>query len=229
MVKAIFHFANSWQWYNQVLLFGGLFLVLLGISMPLALYISNKLKVSKEAAATIPQPHQLDIPELRDSVINAKVVWGMWHSGDRIRNEKLFEYGTIKRILVLDPIDNPALKDAVGKAREDFDDVVAQIKSATKIAVKNGVIVKWHKEYRDISITIYDLKPVKFDNGEPIPSSNEAYIVVQVLEPEIPRDLRHTYKIVNNGKDTARFDAFMKYFDSIWNNKSRIPDPKEYK
>ena len=39
MVKAIFHFANSWQWYNQVLLFGGLFLVLLGISMPLACFL----------------------------------------------------------------------------------------------------------------------------------------------------------------------------------------------
>jgi hypothetical protein len=169
------------------------------------------------------------IPELRDSVKNAKVVWGMWHSGDKMKNEKLLEIGTIKRVLLLDPNNNEALIHAVSKAKEIFDDVVVQIKSTTKAATKNKIPVKWYKEYNDTSISIYDPNPDKYIDGEMIPSSPEAYIIVQVLEPTIPRDLRQIYKINNSGKDIVRFEAFRDYLDYIWKGKSHTPDPKEYK
>lgn len=62
------------------------------------------------------QPIEDQIPSMLDTIKDSKVVWGFWHSG--VRAKEHFQYGTVKRMLLLEPNpDNEAFKHVLAEMR----------------------------------------------------------------------------------------------------------------
>lgn len=231
------HVVSEWAWYNQLFLFGGILLIFIVLVVQFSPLIRNWItgKVqghssSTETQTTV-QPITIAEPrvqDLRTSIQSARVVWGRCHSGNRLMDERLFDFDNVKRLLLLSADeDNKALEHIVELSNDKMDSTISRIRDTTKEAIERGVEVKWHREYRDTSIMIYDTQP-KAKAGKLIPSSDEAYITVQVLEPQVGRDERHIYRINNQGKQGKRFSDHFDDFIDIWENKSRKPRPEEY-
>lgn len=169
------------------------------------------------------KPADDEIPSLRKSIKGAKLVWGQWHTGDRIRSENLTEIGSIKKILLLDPnANNLALKNVANKAKIRLEEAIFEIKALTEKAMQEGIEVRWHTQNIGQAITIYDPQPVEKDR-ELKPYSQKAWLTVQVLEPLVGRDQRQLYPI-RKAKDPERFNKYIEEFERIWKYASRKPE-----
>ena len=47
-------------------------------------------------------PIENEIPTMAEAIRDSKLVWGLWHTGERAK--LLFKYHTVKRALLVEPI-----------------------------------------------------------------------------------------------------------------------------
>ena len=172
------------------------------------------------------KPLDDEMPPIRKAFKESKVVWGMWHTGDRIRSGKLYKIRSTQKILLLEPSrNNPSFERVMKIAKHSFEEAIFEIKTLTRKATEMGIPVRWHTEYLGYALTIYDSEPIQ-QNQELKPVSEKAWISVQFLEPSIAREQRQK-NMVRKTEETEEFNDYIETYERIWRT-SRIPNPEEY-
>ncbi len=152
----------------------------------------------------------------REALESARVAWGLWHTGTRMRIEKLLKVESLKRILVLQPCaDNPSLTIVADRSKERTESIANEILDITKDAICNKKDIRWYLQHRESSFTIYDSTPISED-GILKPCSDNAWIHVEYLIPKVGVDQRTGEAIYNKGKDKARFMGFYQEYEDVW-------------
>lgn len=160
----------------------------------------------------------------------AKVVWGQWHTGTKMRAESVEEKGKLTRVLLLRPEgSNKALRKAVKKVGDrtgnKLEAAISDIKYLTIDTLNKGIEVKWHTQYVGYSFTIYDPSPKIAKDGELIPNSDDAWIVQQYLDPSVSSGLRTMRRIFKKEKgDLENFNALFNEFETMWNKSPELND-----
>lgn len=164
-------------------------------------------------------PIEEGIPSLMDSIRHSKLVWGFWHTGTRAKGN--FQYGSIKKILLLEP--NPdseafkhVLAEATGKATQN--EIMTEISLTKEKALSNHIKLRWHNEVTSLSFTIFDPSP-NID-GELVTFSQRAFVVAQVLDRNLNIEEWSLYK-KTNAKDKYAFEEYVKWFKKVWDDRSK--------
>ena len=168
----------------------------------------------------------------RDALESSRVAWGLWHTGTRMRIERLLKLDSLKRILILEPNTNSkSVKVIAERSGETEKGIITQLEDTTREALKNGKDIRWYSEHRESAFTIYDNSPIKEPDGSLKPCSDNAWIYVEYLTPTVGVDQRTGEAIHNKGKDKDRFMGFYQEYEDIWNNKSipANPPPSSHK
>ncbi len=166
------------------------------------------------------------IPSRREALEMARVAWGLWNTGTRMRIEKLLEIESLKRVLILEQNPtNPAIQEVAKRAREKPDSIISQIRETTIESLENGVKVRWYFKSRMNLFTIYDSTPIEGDNGELKPCSENAWIFIESFDPFIGVDQRRGECIYNKGKGRNLFDGYYREYEDIWNDPNKSVEP----
>lgn len=161
--------------------------------------------------------HTLAIPSRREALESAKVAWGLWHTGTRMRIDLLLEVKSLRRVLLLEPnAQNPSLGYISTKSKNPVDWIIGEIMATTKVALDNGIDVRWYFTARESALTIYDPTPV----GDK-PCSENAWMYVEYFTPSVGVDQRKGHIIHNSGKDKNRFMGYYKEYEDIWNDSNK--------
>lgn len=165
------------------------------------------------------RPLEEGIPSMLDSIKNSKVIWGFWHTGARAKQH--FQYGSITRILILEP--NPdseafkhVLEEVTGNATQN--QIMTEISLTKEKALSNHVEIRWHNEVTSLSFMICDPSP-NID-GELIAFSKKAYVVVQVLDRNLDIEEWSLYR-KTNAKDKYAFQGYVNWFKKVWDDRSK--------
>ncbi len=150
------------------------------------------------------------LESLEDSICNSKLVWGLWHTGVQVVDERLTKNPQITRIL-LPQINgnNPALQFQTNLSGSNDAQIEMRNISNMESRVKSPDRLRGYLEPFSYAFTIFDKKP-SMVNGELQPTSKKAWVLVQILEPDVDRVLRHKYVIKNKGKERA-----IRYFKMV--------------
>lgn len=163
----------------------------------------------------------------RDACETSTVVWGCWHTGaDIVKQRLIIETKHIKRILVPQTTGNDnTIQNIAELADSSPHNGVEKIKSeilalerSVNDAHRMGIEVELRKHRKTLTyaFTIYDKNPIKRIDGQLQPLSSKAYVVIQVLEPQIGSDKRHKYSIKNKGEDSKRFREYYDLYEKLW-------------
>lgn len=163
--------------------------------------------------------------DIVSAVKEAKVTWGLWHTGaTSILDRGVITPGkptSIKRVLLLKPDPNTPefkfLTRFAGRDREaEQKRHIDETNSLIDLLHEAKIPYRCYSEYLLFTFTIFDKKPTEKERGEDIPSSKDAYVVVQPVEPK--RRLRPYRKWVvrNKGKDKDQFEAYLQLYKEIW-------------
>jgi len=170
------------------------------------------------------RPLEDEMPSIKQAFKESKVVWGMWHTGDRARN--LVHIGATKKILLLEPsMNNQAFMEVMDKAKHTYKEAMFEIKALTNKAISCGYEVRWHTSRLEHALSIHDAEPTQLEQ-ELVPTSQKAWICVQFLEPSIDREHR-TKVMVRKAKEPEEYHDYVEEFNSIW-KQARVPEPYEY-
>lgn len=163
--------------------------------------------------------HKREVPPMKVSIEQSKTIWGLWHTGDRMRKDFISkgEYKQFKRILLMKPYSD-AFNRTIDITKERPQKIIDQIISLTELAKAHHIPIKWYKGFKGYGVTIYDPK----DGNEPI--SPKAYCVVEWLESPVPREQRRHWR-VNNGDKEGYFDSRLEEINEIWNDKNLSEEP----
>ncbi len=163
------------------------------------------------------------IPSRREALESAKVAWGLWHTGTRMRIDFLLEVESLRRVLLLEPnAQNPSLGYISTKSKNPVDWIIGEIRATTKVALDNDIDVRWYFTARESALTIYDPTPV----GDK-PCSENAWIYVEYFAPSVGVDQRKGHIIHNSGKDKNRFMGYYKEYEDIWNDSNKSTQAKQ--
>jgi hypothetical protein len=146
----------------------------------------------------------------------SKVVWGLWHTGTEINAQQLISNPKLTRILVLSTDrDDIGLKTSTILARRNEPNgAIAEI---NEISEKAGRKAKHYNMPLSYSLTFFDKTPIKNNKGELEPCSKNAWIVIQVFEPQIASRDRTKYVVKNKGGESKKkFEGFYRLFNDLW-------------
>ncbi len=158
----------------------------------------------------------------REALESATIAWGLWHTGTRMRIEKLLELPSLKRVLILEPNpDNPSVGEVAEKSNEKPNTIISYIRDTTNEALNNGIDTRWYFKARGDSLTIYDSTPVEDADGTLKPCSENAWTYIEYFHPRVGVDQRKGSCIYNKGKDKNLFNAYYREYEDIWNDSSK--------
>lgn len=147
-----------------------------------------------------------------------KLLWGFWHTGEGAK--KVFQLGTIKRVLLLEPNEqSTSLQHLLSQIKATKRDLIENIRLTTDSATANGIPVRWHNDPTVLSFTICDPSPT-VEGNDTVHFSKKAFVVVQVADCNLVSADWTVYK-KSNSKDPYAFDAYVKWFKDVWDNKSK--------
>jgi hypothetical protein len=160
------------------------------------------------------------IPSMSESTKNSKIVWGLWHTGNRARN--YFFYGSVEKVLLLEPNPNSeafkhVLAEVSGRPTTQHQ-IFTEINLTRDEAFSKQIKLRWHNEITSQSFMICDSSP-KIE-GDLVTFSKRAYVVVQVLDRNLNIEEWSKYKKTMT-KDKYAFEAYVKWFKDVWDNKSK--------
>ncbi len=157
------------------------------------------------------------IPTMPEAIRNSNVVWGMWHTGERVK--RFFKYKTVNRVLLLEPNDqNISFTHMVERANVTRSDLLENIHLTTEDALEKKIDVRWYDDQTVLSFMICDSSAIIKNNI--VEFSKKAYVVVQVVDGNLDRDEWSFYK-KTMAKDKYAFNAYVKWFKDVWDNKSK--------
>lgn len=188
---------------REALIVGGLF-ILAGI----VLFVYNWRK---------PVDYTPSIPE---TFKNSKVVWGLWHTGNRARHS--FYYGSVKRILLLEPEpDSEAFRHVLAEVSgrpTTAKELMTEISLTKDEAISRNIETRWHNEVTSLSFMICDPSPTI--EGDLVTFSHQAFVVAQVLDRNLNIEEWGKNKITAS-KNKYEFDNYVRWFKDVWDNKSK--------
>ncbi len=136
-------------------------------------------------------------PSIKESCKKATEVWMLLYTGGKHQkylSDKNYSYKFTK-VLLLDFNKNKnAFNHIVERSGDDKDKLIPQIKTTTKLAVKNNAEVKWYSKERDYTIVIYD--PNATDD-------NKSWLVFQYFDPFQSVEDRYLSPPINKSVDKA--------------------------
>ena len=159
-----------------------------------------------------------------DAYIQSKIAWGLWFTGTRVRVEKALEEIDAAKIMLLNPdSNNKGLVEAAKRANVSLDAVQSDINHFTRYALEmpKKIEVGWYSEYRNLSFTIFDPTPIKELSGELTPNSENAWIILSVLDPNAGAESRLTMTI-HKKKDPRKFDGYYSEFKEWWSRREEV-------
>lgn len=195
----------------------------LGIVLVVGIFRRTNKSTQKAVPSITSQSKSNDaaLPSRREALESSKVAWGLWHTGTRMRIEKLLKLESLKRILILEPNkDTDSIEIIAKRSEESTESIITQIQDTTREALENGKDIRWYSKHRESAFTIYDATPVKDEDGTLKPCSDNAWMYVEYLNPEVGVDQRTGEVIYNKGKNKSRFMGFYHEYKDIWENKS---------
>ncbi|MBI2832038.1 MAG: hypothetical protein HYX79_07260 [Chloroflexi bacterium] len=162
------------------------------------------------------KPLAEEIPSFQEAYKKASIVWGLWHSGGRTREQGFHvRYDSLKRILILDPY---TAEFTNGTLFEGYFDTPKRAKIdicvLTREAVAKGISVRWYTKMQSVIYTIFN------------PENNDAWLVAEEHRPNVPRDDRPR-KILKKERNKAEFLSIVDKYESLW-RLARTPLPVEY-
>jgi len=155
---------GGWEWYEQLLLFGGVFLIILSILIIISPFIKQQVENRRQTKqAKVQEDIEQDIvyfpsreywPEIHVEWANISEAWMFCHTGAHIRvNYDFHKNGKIRRLLLIDPKLNykpPFLAQCrvVNRTPEDVEQDVRRLSKEAHIAKAEsgqplGIAVKW--------------------------------------------------------------------------------------
>jgi hypothetical protein len=158
----------------------------------------------------------------RASLEVSQVVWGFWHTGQRMRADRLISNEKLQRILLLNPESKDDIEIVAKRvgAIGEFQRIIREIRDTTNDALLNKKAIKWYPHHRESSFTIYDPTPIKGVDGILIPKSENAWIYLEVLIPNTGIDQWKDEIIHNKGNEKAQFEGYFKEYEDTWQNES---------
>ena len=164
-------------------------------------------------------------PTLIENFKKAKMAWVLWFTGTKARADKVLETGIPVRILLLVPdVNDDTLLKVLKEAETPLDEAIADIKFLTRRALmmNDKIQIGWYSEDLGYTLSIYETNPQKDKNNEPIPTSDEAWLVFAALDPKAGAGERTIERIFNRGKDAAKFQAYLEKYKEIWKQRVRV-------
>ena len=168
------------------------------------------------------QRKKLSLPE---SVEGSKVVWGLWHTGARIREEDLIDSTTsIKRILLFDYCNTKELTKlanmgALGHSETDIQKEIIDITKKALLFSNSGVRVRWYPKPIPYSLIICERDNNKINIADDF--STRAFLRIEFFLAKVKRHKRPPYLIMKSSKDKgeqALFNYYVKEFLRIWDS-----------
>lgn len=232
---------ESYRWWNPVIsptlswvIPLVIFLAYGGWRLSVARYIMHLENKNKELAQLRARIELLEStqttrePTLTEDFDKAKVVWGYWFAGTKIRADKVLEKeipgrGKIKdRALLLRP-DTEAFAGICQTAECPEDEVGHDIESLIKhiLTLNSGIEPRVSSERRDWSLSILDSNPIVDDKGKLIPNSDNAWIVYKSLDPKVGAGERRLRRIEKR-EEPSVFDGFLKEFVRMWDVAAKV-------
>jgi len=161
-----------------------------------------------------------DFPSISETIKNSKVVWGFWHTGNRARES--FYYGSVKRILLLEPDPNSeAFRHVLSEVSirpVTAKELIAQIELTKDEAISKNIKIRWHNEVTSHSLMICD--PSAEIEGGKTTFSDQAFVFVQVPDRNLNIEEWKKYKKTAS-RDRGAFDRYVAWFKDVWDNKSK--------
>lgn len=205
--------------------FGIWLLPLIGLVLAVVI-IWQVRRTTKTTQITVPDKEvnkgETAVPSRRKALESTKVAWGLWHTGQRMRAEKLISAKSLQRILLLNPESNESIDEVArrvgGELRKERERLIQEINDTIAEALANQKAPRLYAKHRESSLTIYDSTPIKDANGDLIPNSDNAWIYLEILVPNVGIDQWKDEIIYNKGKDKQRFMGYFKEYEAIWND-----------
>ena len=153
-----------------------------------------------------------------EAIESAKLAWGLWHTGHRMKIEGLIKKPSLQRILVLNPSSVAEVVRRAGEAGQER--IINEIKETTTEALANQKEIRLYSNYRESSLTIYDTNPIVDKDGILKPISDNAWMHITYLLPNVGIDQWKVDIIFNKGNDKQIFAGYFKEYEFIWNEDS---------
>lgn len=164
------------------------------------------------------KPDNVAIQSRTEAIESSALAWGLWHTGHRMKVEGLIKNPNLQRILVLHPKAIAEVARRVGEVGQER--IINEIRETTAEALANKKEIKWYSNYRESSFTIFDTNPRIDEDGILKPNSENAWMHISYLIPNVGIDVWKVQEIRNTGSERQIFAGYFKEYEYIWNEDS---------
>ena len=224
VLRAVFKsLVGQWEWYDQLFLSGGIFLLILGILALFAPLIGRW--IGSRKGVQLPQGQVQPVQESTSHVyfnrqeigvfkkqIDGSVeVWALWHTAQATFNSELFSTGRIKRLMLPNP-NNPEIATLAEMTTLNVATMRRQIEIVSRDVRQFGTEVRWWSGHITNAITLGN------------PEQGETWGVIEAFLPKAPRDKRPRIEFSKaNQPDTC--DMMRRILNEMWHDPKRSFDP----
>lgn len=216
------------MWWEQLLLFGGIFLLLLGLfalfSPLIRQWIDNRIqgkradagyKDKDESRITAIEyyPSRVALPKISKEFENTAVGYVLWYTGYGARGESIHLTGNIQRIILIHPDLNykePILSYLKNTVKYKPEDAELDIIRLSKESHEVGIDVRWLNEIPKVLIVVSN------------PNTPDGWIRVEEFSLT-KSDMGWSSYRVYKAKDPLLFNSLCNSFELYW-LKSKEPD-----
>lgn len=224
----------EWSWYDKLFLFGGIFLLVLGILA----FLSPRLR---QLVGTSVKTQQQELPEhngrefyltrgelvtvrkkMSTELKGATKIWIATWIGRYFLTEELFSKYHVDRLLLLDPYSQYA-KIHTGITGADEDVFVNSINDVAKLAQKSDTIVRFADFPIMDFVMIVDKECFRDENK----FTDDAWIRVETAIPFGDPNNCPNFVVYNKGEENQEwFKALVKHYNLLWGKGRPEPTPR---
>ena len=166
------------------------------------------------------------LKSIKAAMRESKCVWAFVYTGQQILDAHILKEGeptSIKKLILLKPdlnndtfnyITELAGDDTLNKRKMDIQAIKSLLESVKSASTE--VDTYYHSEKLTYTFTIYDKTP-EIEGAIQLPKSENAWIVVQSLEPKRASEKKdwHKWVVKNKGNAKEQFEAYYDLFTKI--------------